>query len=193
MMRAASKSIYPIGPMRPMGLMRDKKAFTLIELLVVITIICILAGLIFPAYRHSVASGRAAACVANLRQLGAALNLYLGDNDMTLPTLEAGRSDKSQDVQVIDNTLDRYAPAPGVFACPADSKGFADKTGTSYFWNTALNGQRLGSLKFLTIIDLTRIPILADKEGFHPYEKNKVNLLYADGHATKELSFTTGN
>ena len=176
-----------------MGSMRDEKAFTLIELLVVIAIIGILAGLIFPAFKHSIASGRASACVANLRQLGAALNLYLADNDMTLPTLEAGRTDKSQDVQVIDNTLDRYAPAPGVFACPADSKGIADKTGTSYYWNTALNGQRLVNLKFLTIVDLNRIPILLDKEGFHPYEANKVNLLYADGHATKELTFTTGN
>jgi len=31
---------------------------------------------------------------------------------------------------------------------------------------------------------------MMDKEGYHPYEKDKVNILYADGHATKEISFT---
>ena len=68
----------------------------------------------------------------------------------------------------------------------------AATTGTSYYWNVALNGQALGSLNFLNFIeDHSRIPILSDKEGFHPYTDNKVNILYADGHATKELKFFT--
>ena len=37
----------------------------------------------------------------------------------------------------------------------------------------------------------SRIPILGDKEGFHPYLQNKVNILYADGHATKDVKFFT--
>ena len=166
------------------------RAFTILELLVVIAIVVILAALIFPAGNRVLESGRAASCVSNLRQLGAALNLYLGEHDMAMPELKAGRSDKSEDVPVIDNTLDRYAPALRVFACPAD-RSIAEKSGTSYYWNVALNGQHLASLRFLLIADPGHIPILADKEGFHPYEKNKVNLLYADGHATKELTFFT--
>jgi len=64
--------------------------------------------------------------------------------------------------------------------------------GTSYFWNTALNGQHIGSLDFLRMTqELSRIPVAMDKEGFHPYLKNKVNMLYADGHATKDLKFTS--
>ena len=66
---------------------------------------------------------------------------------------------------------------------------FAENTGTSYYWNTALNGQALSNLRFLFTTNATEIPILADKEGFHPYSENKVNILYADGHATKELKF----
>ena len=54
-----------------------------------------------------------------------------------------------------------------------------------------LNGQAAGALNFLSIRDHTHIPILSDKEGFHVYEANKVNLLYADGHVTKDLSFVT--
>ena len=47
-----------------------------------------------------------------------------------------------------------------------------------------------GNLNFLGVVDEhSRIPIMADKEGFHPYTKDKVNILYADGHATKELKF----
>jgi prepilin-type processing-associated H-X9-DG protein len=32
---------------------------------------------------------------------------------------------------------------------------------------------------------------MSDKEGFHPYLDKKVNILYADGHATKDLKFST--
>lgn len=169
----------------------SRSAFTLLELLVVLAIVGILAALIYPAYNRVVASGRAGACVSNLRQLGAALNLYLGEHDMTMPMLMAGRSDRSEELPVIDNTLDRYARDSRVFACPADANKIAEKSGTSYYWNAALSGQHLANLRFLLIADPGHIPILADKEGFHPYEKNKVNLLYADGHATKELTFFT--
>jgi prepilin-type N-terminal cleavage/methylation domain-containing protein/prepilin-type processing-associated H-X9-DG protein len=164
------------------------RAFTLIELLVVIAIIAILASLATPVYHRAVESGRSVACISNLRQLGAALNLYLGEHNATMPELRAGRSDKSEDVPVIDTVLAPYAGDARPFACPSDSR-FATSTGTSYYWNTALNGQALASLSFLVATDPSRIPILADKEGFHPYTENKVNILYADGHATKDLRF----
>jgi prepilin-type N-terminal cleavage/methylation domain-containing protein/prepilin-type processing-associated H-X9-DG protein len=170
-----------------------RRAFTLIELLVVIAIVAVLAGLAFPVYQRVMQSGRSSACLSNLRQLGVALNLYLGEHDMKMPELEAGRRDKSEDVPVIDNTLNTYVKDARVFACPADAR-FAVNTGTSYYWNVALNGQPLASLNLLNIIqDHSRILILADKEGFHPYIENKVNVLYADGHATKDLRFFTGN
>ena len=172
--------------------MKKSPAFTLIELLVVIAIVGIIAALAFPAYNRIVEMGRAAGCVSNLRQLGAALNLYLGEHNMTMPTLQAGRTDVSADVPVIDNTLNQYTREQGVFACPAD-RSIAAQSGTSYYWNPALNGQPLASLRFLVIANPSQIPILADKEGFHPYEQNKVNLLYADGHATKDLTFFIGN
>ena len=108
-----------------------------------------------------------------------------------MPTLQAGRARKTDDVAVIDNTLNTYAHEPGVFACPADSAGLAANTGTSYYWDIALNGQSAAALNFLTFSDHSRIPVLSDKQGFHVYEANKVNLLYADGHATKDLNFVT--
>ncbi len=167
-------------------------AFTLMELLVVIAIIAVLAALAYPAYQRVIESGRATACTGNLRQLGAALALYLGENNNTMPTLKTARASLAEDVPVIDNTLVKYAPAQGVFACPADKAGFAVKTGTSYIWNVTLNGQALASLNFLGLVqDHSHIPIMSDKEGFHPYLADKVNILYADGHATKDVKFFT--
>ena len=169
-------------------------AFTLAELLVVIAIIAILSALAYPAYQRVTESGRATACTSNLRQLGVALSLYLAENNNTMPTLKTARASLADDVPVIDNTLDKYVSAKGVFACPADKGGFAMKTGTSYLWNVTLNGQALAGLNFLGLVqDLSHIPILSDKEGFHPYTDNKVNILYADGHATKDVKFFTGN
>lgn len=169
-----------------------RAAFTLIELLVVVGIIAILAALIFPAYQRSVGSGKAVACLANLRQLGVGLNAYLQEHEMIMPVLKIARENTAEDVPVIDNTLDPYLPDRGVFACPADRKNFAGRTGTSYLWNIALNGQPLAGLNFMQLVtDHSRIPIMSDKEGFHPYLRDKINILYADGHATKEAKFFT--
>jgi len=189
------------------GLEGEGSAFTLLELLVVIAIIAALAGVVTYAVSHTVENARASNCTGNLRQLGIALSGYLGDHDNLMPTLQMGRTSKDENTPVIDNTLARYLsgqsvdpmqppaaakavdPSKSVFACPSDRK-FAVATGTSYGWNTALNGQSAAALSFFNKDDHTQIPVIFDKEGFHPYEKDKVNVLYADGHAAKGFTFT---
>ncbi len=169
-----------------------RAGFSLIELLVVLGIIAVLTGVGVPVYQRVVQSSRAAACVSNLRQLGAALNLYLGEHNMVMPTLKAGRATLDEDLPVIDNTLNAYAANPRVFACPADTAGLAAKSGTSYYWNVALNGQSVSTLNFLHLNGgPALIPILSDKQAFHPYTETKVNILYADGHADKDFNFVT--
>lgn len=61
------------------------RAFTLIELLVVIAIIAILAALLFPTFARAKASAKSTACVQNLKQIGTALELYMGDNNDVFP------------------------------------------------------------------------------------------------------------
>ncbi len=62
-----------------------KRAFTLIELLVVIAIIALIAALLFPVLANARESGRKTKCLSNLRQIGMAIQMYLGDYDDTFP------------------------------------------------------------------------------------------------------------
>lgn len=168
-----------------------QRAFTLVEMLVAIGIILLLAGLTVPLFSMVKARGDSARCLGNLRALGVALSAYLAEHDSAMPDLKAGRASLNEDVPVIDNTLNTYVDDQRVFACPADRR-YSRETGTSYYWNSALNGQRLAALNLFGMVsDLGRIPVLVDKEGWHTYSDNKVNHLFADGHATKELRLFT--
>jgi len=65
---------------------RKTKGFTLIELLVVIAIIAILAAILFPIYAKAKESARKATCVSNMKQIGNAFRMYIGDYEDTFPT-----------------------------------------------------------------------------------------------------------
>lgn len=68
-----------------MNIRRAHRGFTLIELLVVITIIGILAALLFPVFAGVRHRARATACLSNLRQIGLATQMYEEEADGKLP------------------------------------------------------------------------------------------------------------
>ena len=64
---------------------RKGKGFTLIELLVVIAIIGILAAMVFPVFARARESARKAVCLSNVKNIALAIQMYLADNNDTLP------------------------------------------------------------------------------------------------------------
>lgn len=173
-----------------------KRAFTLVELLVVIGVIGLLTSLLLPAVSRATEAARSTACLGNLRQVGIALQLYVQENHNRLPVLH-DRGFETNTLPDLDRsaTMDiALAPQLGathVLRCPSDRKRFFEQTGSSYSWNSLLNGQDADHLRVFTLeFDPHQIPVVFDKEAFHAARgvKRGVNYLYADGHIKNLLA-----
>src|SRR5574340_99032 len=66
--------------------MTRRRGFTLIELLVVIAIIGILAAMLFPVFARARESARKTQCLANVKNIAIAYQMYLTDYDRFPPT-----------------------------------------------------------------------------------------------------------
>ncbi|MEM7145763.1 MAG: prepilin-type N-terminal cleavage/methylation domain-containing protein [Verrucomicrobiota bacterium] len=166
------------------------RGFTVTELVVVVAIVAILAAVAVPVYQGVAARGRAAHCMGNLRQIGIALNLYLGDHDMTMPVLVAARGEGDDEKPSLDTELADYVSGPEVFRCAGDFDRIWETTGTSYFWNSLLNGQKSGQFEMMgRRLGEAGIPVISDKEAFHRRVGDEVNILYADGRVEEEVKF----
>lgn len=133
----------------------QKRMFTLIELLIVIAIIAILASMLLPALNRARTRANTISCVNKLKQFGACLALYAGDNhDYIVPyTTEGEQPGNASKNSTYEYNLAAYiAPNPNdrpgkhrdsvIFVCPGDpvakgQVGLASrgKAPTSYGYN----------------------------------------------------------
>jgi len=170
-------------------------AFTFVEMLVVIVILTAVAAIGFPSYKNMKAQASSTQCLGKLRDIGIALNTYMGDHGTRFPELAPARESRDDDaIPTVDTALKEYLPDEYAFACPADHglgpESIWKETGSSYFWNSLINGQRLGNLDLFGMIRAeSGIPVVSDKENFHKGVGEEVNILYADGHVLRGLQF----
>ena len=171
------------------------RAFTLIELLVVLAIIALLAALLLPALGRAKESARAAVCLSNLHQIGIALQLYVSENNNKLPVMRDVSTDPAvaatNTFPAINRVLATQLGNTNVLRCPSDVQQLFETTGSSYSWNSLLNGEDADHLVVFNIhFDPHEIPVVFDKADFHKGRgANKaVNYLYADGHIKNLLT-----
>jgi prepilin-type N-terminal cleavage/methylation domain-containing protein/prepilin-type processing-associated H-X9-DG protein len=167
------------------------RAFTLVELLVVIALIATLAALLLPTFGRAKESGRATVCLSNLHQIGLALQLYVQDYRNRLPYMRDRSLTSTNELPGPDLVLSNYLGNIHVLQCPSDSQNLFLTTGSSYSWNSLLNGEDADHLVALGInFDPHQIPLMYDKDRFHKARgtRKEVNYLYADGHIKNLLA-----
>ena len=155
--------------------MRSHKAFTLIELLVVIAIIAILAAILFPVFAQAKAAAKKTQAISNLKQIGTALQLYLGDNDDTyFFTREsaqfAGLTEDPEELEemAIFRVLAPYVKSKELWYSPEDklrNKGgtsFAVNAHLEYAWSATSITEPAGTV-YMT--DRSDVPVPIDAEN----------------------------
>jgi prepilin-type N-terminal cleavage/methylation domain-containing protein len=163
-------------------------AFTLIELLVVIGIIGLLAGMLFPVLRKVQMNAKKSSCLNSLHQIGIAVSSYVNDYDGHLPVCTRIPQDP-EDVWSVVNIV--KIDDSSIYHCPGDSDPkYSGKTyfklyGTSYEWNTWLNGKLIDKTKLDFVGAVLDSPLLGDAMEFHGSLGR--NYLYPDGNAKRSL------
>jgi len=174
------------------------RGFTIVELLVVIAIIAILASAAFPAIGPMIERGRSAKCAGNLRQIGAAVQQYVADNDYRFPAIETVPPSLPPEVENPGTALEKLGPygiTEQILICPSDAaknKSYA-KHGTSYLFSPVVQDETPASVKIYTgrgtfqVSNIGRLTIASDIEAVHANGRNiGLNVLKADGRVQQK-------
>ena len=162
--------------------------FTLLELLTVIAVLGVLAGIMVPVMQRVRMSGRKTSCLNNLRQIGIAVTNYVSSYNDRLPVCARIPSSPDDCLSVANMVV---IDDGKVYKCPSDSnrayegRTFYGRYGTSYEWNTWLNGRLIDRSTLNLGGLLINTPLMGDAVNFHGQLGR--NYLYADGHVRDSL------
>ena len=172
--------------------------FTLIELMCVISIVAILAGMLLTSMGSFREKGDGVKCIQNLRQIGAAVQLYVGQHDGEFPEIQTDPKNPtypppSEAVGMLP-TLAPFGLVEDAVKCPADVRNkqfnYFAKYGTSYEWAPYVDDELQSAPQIFTrrgqmTVPLSKIIMCFDVERVHGLNgafANKKNYLFADGH-----------
>lgn len=165
-----------------------KRRFTLIELLTVISIIAVLAGLLFPVMGKIRRKAKSTECVNNLRQIGLAFASYMTESRDTFPYAAEKPTINTSDQRIADVLKDSAGNNAKVFRCPEDTiaenrypggtldKTFFEAEGSSYEYASMLGGRKLKETMGRGRMSSTQRVVMFDYECFHnPSAVNQIN------------------
>jgi prepilin-type N-terminal cleavage/methylation domain-containing protein/prepilin-type processing-associated H-X9-DG protein len=176
---------------------RFLKAFTLLELVVVVAIIGMLVSLLLPSIQGAMQRGKRIRCIANLNQIGVAVQQYVADPDnghQFPPIYNVTAANGSIDTKVNSAlsgstpllplaALGSYGVTLPLLTCPADTA--PDPDYGSYLWSPVLQGEQPQDVHVYTrggvfsVSKLSSLTLCTDKGRPH---LGKLNVLRADGH-----------
>lgn len=113
--------------------MKNREAFSLVELLVVLSMLGVLAALLFPAFAQAREEGRRTSCLSNLHQIGGAIAIYTCDYDEHIPyAVDAATLQEENNIVTDLNlavlnrmplfvpTIQPYLKSTAVLRCPSE-------------------------------------------------------------------------
>lgn len=167
---------------------RRSRSFTLVELLTVIAVIAVLAALLLPALSTARAKARETTCRSNVHQIGIAILDYTSEYRDHLPVAGRLGPEPLFAWPALRDTLGTPLRESEVFHCPADADArtaLYPEFGTSYEWNTFLNGKLIDRASLRVAGMEIEAPLLGDAEAFHGGARR--NYLYTDGRVSSSL------
>ena len=108
---------------RPFYSARPARGFTLIELLVVISIIALLAAILFPVFARARENARRSSCQSNLKQIGLGIAQYKEDYDARFPIIKSNSTSPYSDSNPYGwaDAAQPYIKSLQVYQCPSAS------------------------------------------------------------------------